>query len=265
MVSIDDTDINDTTRLVTQLLLQIMPRLPRETHPEAPCMPAPSTLNQSDITKTAVAALNQVETREEAGCHLWDMTSSEESARIALQHGALEILPEVVLEALSSAQARIAELLIGSMANIVCHRTLAGLVSSRSGQGRCAEVTSITRLAQHVCLGHSIASDADPPGDCCNCCSCLQAAQKCDLQLAVLQITFSTTDAPCLAEAFRLLATALKGPGSHIWLAHMLQNSQDFVQHVVWIADNTLNAPLLERYRSHFFSMHTPQPTPSIF
>ena len=82
---------------------------------------------------------------------------------------------------------------------------------------------------------------------CCNCCSCLQAAQNSKLQHAVLQITFSTTDAPCLAEAFRLLETALKGPGSHIWLVHMLRNSQNFVQHVVWIADKTLNATLLER------------------
>lgn len=123
MFSIDDAEISATTRLVAQLLLQIMPmtaaRIPSQTHPEAPCLPAQSGTRQND---------EGTESREEAGCHLWDMTCSEESARIALEHAALEILPEVVLEALSKAQTRIAELLIGSMANIVCHRTLSDLV-----------------------------------------------------------------------------------------------------------------------------------------
>ena len=75
----------------------------------------------------------------------------------------------------------------------------------------------------------------------------LQAAQQSQLQQDVLSVTYSTTDAACLAEAFRLLTTALKGPGSHEWLRAMLQNPRSFLQHLVWIADNTLNATLLER------------------
>ena len=75
----------------------------------------------------------------------------------------------------------------------------------------------------------------------------MQAAQQSQLRQAVLKIPFSSTDAACLAEAFRLLTTALKGPGSSEWLQALLQYHKSFFQHIVWIADNTLNATLLER------------------
>ena len=78
----------------------------------------------------------------------------------------------------------------------------------------------------------------------------LQAAQQLDLQQVAFKFTFSTTDAACLAETFRLLITALKGPGSSAWLVAILQNPSSFLQHLVWIADNTLNATLLERQAS---------------
>lgn len=76
---------------------------------------------------------------------------------------------------------------------------------------------------------------------------CAQAAQQAQLQHAVLEMTFSTTDAACLAEAFRLLATALKGSGSSAWLARIMQQPHTCLQHVVWITDNTLSATLLDR------------------
>lgn len=75
----------------------------------------------------------------------------------------------------------------------------------------------------------------------------LQAAQQSQLQQNVLSITYSTTDAACLAEAFRLLTTALKGPSIDEWLVATLQSPRTFLQHLVWIADNTFNATLLER------------------
>lgn len=74
-----------------------------------------------------------------------------------------------------------------------------------------------------------------------------QAANQETLPQAVLDIAHSTTDAPCLAEAFRLMAVAVNGPGSNAWLNILLQGPFDLLQHVVWVADNTLNAVLFER------------------
>lgn len=103
MVSVDAADAEDIKHLVTQLLLQVLP------------------------TSTA-----ELQLREQAGCDLWDMTRAEGPARIAVQHAALEILPKVAMEALSHNQPRMAELLTGALANILCHSTLAEQVSRDS-------------------------------------------------------------------------------------------------------------------------------------
>lgn len=131
MVSVDAADNVDTTHLVTQLLLQI---LPTSATPSNGCCNSDAhptsvpvcTEAGDDIKKTE---LTQLQAREQAGCHLWDMTSSEGPARVAVQHAALEILPKVAVEALSQNQPRMAELLTGALANIICHRTLAEQVS----------------------------------------------------------------------------------------------------------------------------------------
>ncbi|KAL3133077.1 hypothetical protein ABBQ38_006979 [Trebouxia sp. C0009 RCD-2024] len=200
MVSVDAVDTIDTAHLVTQLLLQVLPTnasaSDRCWYAEGQSR-AVSSEADDDIEQLASV---QLEAREQAGCHLWDMTSSVEAASIAVQHAALNILPKVVMEALGQNQSRLAELLAGALANILCHHTLAE-----------------------------------------------QAAQQTQLQQAAVDATFSTTDAACLAELFRLLTTALKGPGSSVWLVPMVQTPKSFFQHVVWIADNTLNATLLER------------------
>ena len=69
-----------------------------------------------------------LEARETAATYLWDITQSDHPATIAVQNSALKILPEVVLHAISHQQPRLAELLLGSLANILCHPTLAELV-----------------------------------------------------------------------------------------------------------------------------------------
>ncbi len=75
----------------------------------------------------------------------------------------------------------------------------------------------------------------------------MQAAHQQSLQQAVLDTAFSTSDAPCLAETFRLMTAAVKGPSNSAWLNTLLQSPVDLLQHVVWIADNTLNTTLFER------------------
>lgn len=40
---------------------------------------------------------------------------------------------------------------------------------------------------------------------------------------------------------------AIKGPSGTAWLDSLLGNPADILEHVVWIADNTLNASLFER------------------
>lgn len=125
MVSVDAVDTIDTAHLVTQLLLQVLPTnasaSDRCWYAEGQSR-AVSSEADDDIEQLASV---QLEAREQAGCHLWDMTSSVEAASIAVQHAALNILPKVVMEALGQNQSRLAELLAGALANILCHHTLA--------------------------------------------------------------------------------------------------------------------------------------------
>ena len=144
-------EIDDTTRLVTHLLLQILPtaaendlnRAQRDDH----CQPAGS------ITSPENAATPQtlLEDREQAGCQLWDITISEEPARIAVQHAALVILPQVADEALRQGQTRMAELLIGSMANIMCHCTMADQVSCSVIAGKQEQFLPPSLIAYCAC------------------------------------------------------------------------------------------------------------------
>lgn len=129
MGSVRIVDTVDITHLVTQLLLQILPTT--ATASACCCNPdgQPRAVCSEPDTNLEQAVVAQLEAREQAACHLWDMTSSEEAASIAVQHAALKILPKVVIEALSQNQPRLAELLAGALANIVCHRTLAEQVS----------------------------------------------------------------------------------------------------------------------------------------
>ena len=126
MVSVDAADTVDIKHLVTQLLLQILPTSTAE-RSDGFCNPEPQSTSIS--SGTGELASSQQELREQAGCDLWDMTRAEEPARVAVQYAALEILPKVAMEALSHNQPRMAELLTGALANILCHSTLAEQVS----------------------------------------------------------------------------------------------------------------------------------------
>ncbi len=75
----------------------------------------------------------------------------------------------------------------------------------------------------------------------------VQAAQQQPLQQTVLDISHSTTDAPCLAESFRLMTVAVQGPAGSAWLDTLLHGPFHLLSHLIWIAENTLNANLFER------------------
>lgn len=125
MISADAADAVDIEHLVTQLLLQILPTTASDEDPDA----QPTPVGSQGHDETGEVSSRQLKAREQAGCDLWDMTSSEGPARVAVQHAALEMLPKVATEAISHGQSRVAELLIGALANILCHRTLAEQVS----------------------------------------------------------------------------------------------------------------------------------------
>ena len=130
---IDGTDAEDITGLVTQLLLQIVPTTVEgraiEVRDSDYHQSARQPVCDSADTSNHAASNKHLETREQAGCHLWDMTSSHLAAMIAVKHAAFDILPKVVSQALGQEQTRLAEVLIGSLANILCHPDLAELVS----------------------------------------------------------------------------------------------------------------------------------------
>lgn len=129
MVSATVTEDHDTARIVTQLLLEILPAQPAQLTYDS---------HETDRCKLATQANSSVsahhgdvsflKAREQAGCDLWDMMSSEGPAGQAVEHAALEILPKVIAEALRQEQTRLAEVLIGSMSNMLCHRMPAQLV-----------------------------------------------------------------------------------------------------------------------------------------
>lgn len=125
MFSIDAADAVDIEHLVTQLLLQILPTPASDESHDA----QPTSVSSGAHDEVGEVASKPLEAREQAGCDLWDMTSSEGPARVAVQHAALEILPKVATEAITQGQSRVAELTIGALANILCHRTLAEQVS----------------------------------------------------------------------------------------------------------------------------------------
>ena len=130
MVPVDAADTVDIKHLVTQLLLQILPTSTAE-RGTGFCNPeAQHTSISSEVDSgTGELASRQLDLREQAGCDLWDMTRAGETARVAVQHAALEILPKVAMEAVSHNQPRMAELLTGALANILCHSTPAEQVS----------------------------------------------------------------------------------------------------------------------------------------
>ena len=124
MVSVDTAAAVDIKHLVTQLLLQILPTTAVEST-EGNSDAQPRSVGSEAGDETEEVASRQLEAREKAGCDLWDVTSSEGPARAAVQLAALEILPKVAMEALNQNQSRVAELMIGALANILCHGTLA--------------------------------------------------------------------------------------------------------------------------------------------
>ena len=120
-------DLDGLTSGVTQLLRRILPSKGAGASERS----VSSTVTDSTKSEAgrSQAALNdnlrQLKAREEAASELWDLTQSETTASIGVQYSALDILPQVVMHDIVHKQFRIAELLMGALANILCHPSLA--------------------------------------------------------------------------------------------------------------------------------------------
>ncbi len=126
----------DTTQAVQGVNFNVITLLQR-------VLPQPKTTTSArDSLHVASDSLNslreddtvcQLDAREQAGSDLWDATQSEGPATIAVANSGLAIIPQVVLHAISHQQLRLAELLLGALANILCHSRLAELVIKVAG------------------------------------------------------------------------------------------------------------------------------------
>jgi len=225
----------DTTHAIT-LLQRVLPRQPTATTTaHASLCLASDSLNRLQED----GQISQLDAREQAASDLWDATQSEGPATIAVANSGLDIIPQVVVHAISHQQLRLAELLLGALANILCHTCLAELVIKHTGSPALHLQPKVRqqhankhRTCLHVTCTFFVA---------------VQAAQQQPLHQTVLDIAHSTTDAPCLAESFRLMTVAVKGPASSAWLDTLLHGPFDLLLHLIWIAENTLNANLFER------------------
>ena len=116
-----ESDAEDTCGLVPgviELLRLVLPTASSECSSE------------SGVQHVFCSPQESSEAREQAACDLCDVTQSEGPASIAVEHSGLQILPSVLIHAIAHRQTRIAELLMGSLANILCHPPLADLVNS---------------------------------------------------------------------------------------------------------------------------------------
>ena len=122
----------DTTQAVQGVTPNVITLLQR-------VLPQSKTTTPAHSPHYASASLNrlqedgQLDAREQAGSDLWDSTQSEGPATIAVANSGLEIIPQVVLHAISHQQHRLAELLLGALANILCHSRLAEVVKKVAG------------------------------------------------------------------------------------------------------------------------------------
>ena len=96
----------------------------------------------------------QLDAREQAGSDLWDATQSEGPATTAVANSGLDIIPQVVLHAISHQQLRLAELLLGALANILCHSRLAKLVIKVAGSPAMPYnlKSGMHTSAEHACI-----------------------------------------------------------------------------------------------------------------
>ncbi|DBA97256.1 TPA: hypothetical protein ACH3X1_015004 [Trebouxia sp. C0004] len=122
-------DITHAVQGVTPSVIALLQRvLPRQ--PEATTTAHASLHLASDSLDRLQkdGQISQLDAREQAGSDLWDATQSEGPATIAVANSGLDIITQVVLHAISHQQLRLAELLLGALANILCHERLAELV-----------------------------------------------------------------------------------------------------------------------------------------
>ena len=117
--------VQGVTPNVITLLQRVLPRQPKTT---APADASPQVSSDSLNRLQEDGQIFQLDAREQAGSDLWDATQSEGAATIAVANSGLDIIPQVVLHAISQQQLRLAELLLGALANILCHSRLAELV-----------------------------------------------------------------------------------------------------------------------------------------
>ena len=136
---------------VITLLQRVLPQQPKTTTSARDSLHVASdSLNRLQEDGT----ICQLDAREQAGSELWDATRSEGPATIAVANSGLDIIPQVVLHAISHQQLRLAELLLGALANILCHSRLAKLVIKVAGSPAMPynPKSGMHTSAEHACI-----------------------------------------------------------------------------------------------------------------
>lgn len=123
----------DTTQAVQGVTPNVITLLQGVLPPPKTTTPAHDSPHIASDSLNRLQQDGQLDAREQAGSDLWDSTQSEGPATIAVANSGLEIIPQVVLHAISHQQLRLAELLLGALANILCHSRLAEVVKKVAG------------------------------------------------------------------------------------------------------------------------------------
>eukprot|EP00958_Prasinococcus_capsulatus_P011364 scaffold1127_cov361-Prasinococcus_capsulatus_cf.AAC.16 len=153
---------------------------------------------------------SELKEREEVGCILWDLSTCLEHAEFLVENFAVKVIGSVLAKyAMQPEASRLTEVTVGVLANIACHR----------------------KLSQAPSLGDE------------------------ELIPLVLSVLCRSTDAACLTEFCRLLSALCRQPtktdqdASQVDLAWVaaLYGSLKAQEKILWICENALHRPLLER------------------
>ncbi|KAK9821706.1 hypothetical protein WJX74_010917 [Apatococcus lobatus] len=107
---------------ILRLVRQLIPSNGQQKSCQQP-LELPTTQDASPRDSLEEAHSGTPNQQEDAGCILWDLSTSEGSAEFLIRHQLLELLPLVLQDALSSGKLRLVEILIGVLGNLACHTT----------------------------------------------------------------------------------------------------------------------------------------------
>lgn len=120
----DAEELQAVSVLIPDLLRRILP-LAEDMRGDDALHAAVSARGSHSLLAPSDGANSCTDAREQAAEDLCDLVASPSSAQVAVRCMAFQILVEVAGHALSSTQNRVAELCMGTLANITCHKKLA--------------------------------------------------------------------------------------------------------------------------------------------